>query len=112
MRKLVWLASAMLVSVCSPANAATLYWDYFGSGISAAGTFDATDQGGGNYLVTSILGTRNGTPIDGLTVYALNDNIIMPASSPDQLTFNGLAFSVGGVAHNIFYQFDSNNDWT
>jgi hypothetical protein len=114
MRRLLWLASGVLVSFCAPANATTFYWEYFGSGIAAAGTFDATDQGGGNYLVTSIFGTRNGIAIDGLTGYAFNDNIIMPASSPNQLTFNGLAFSVAGVAHNVFYQFENESDnvWT
>ena len=58
----------------------------------------------------------NGSPITLLppNSYGFNDNKIRPLGAPDQLTFNGFAFSVAGEmdVFNVFYNYDTVNVWS
>jgi hypothetical protein len=84
------------------ADAATFHWSYTGldgDPVTASGTLEAID----GVTIDSV------APISG---YAFNDNAIRPLGSPDQLTFEGLAFSVAGSYFNIFYNYDLDNVWS
>jgi hypothetical protein len=101
------------------ADAATFHWSYTGldgDPVTASGTLEAIDSGCcGLLTVQSITGQRNGVTIDSvapISGYAFNDNAIRPLGSPDQLTFEGLAFSVAGSYFNIFYNYDLDNVWS
>src|SRR5438309_1619096 len=88
----------------SAVAASTLWkWNYSGAGITAAGTFTATDTPDTNdgFLITAITGTRNGITVTGLqptgTAIPGNepfavDNLIFLGPGP-QLTKNGFGFS-------------------
>jgi PEP-CTERM motif len=99
-------AFAALAALWTPtANAAAFLWSYTGLNgysVSASGTLLATPLGGGTYQVTSISGSRNGTPITGLTTYAFEDQLVYLGFP--QLDYPGLAFTdLSGNAFNAFY---------
>lgn len=65
---------------------------------SASGTFTATDEGGGQFLVTGASGTWNGETITGVAALKSeggNDNLLFPFSVP-VLDSYGVAFTVSG----------------
>jgi hypothetical protein len=65
---------------------------------SASGTFAATDQGGGIFLVTAATGEWNGETIIGLAPVGSegnNDNLLFPSSNP-VLDNAGVTFTVSG----------------
>lgn len=108
MRRLTRLILSM-VALLVAITASNAYGDSFTiswTGGYGPGTalLTATDDGGGVFVVTSITGTQNGASISGLVPqlgYA-NNNFIYPSSSPAVDDF-GLAFSVGSVEYNLFW---------
>lgn len=91
----------------------TLSWTMSGTGVTGSGTMTATNEGGGEYLVTGMTGSLfiNGTggDITGFTSYMGTpgtygvdptglynyDDLIFPSATP-QLDLWGLVFSVAG----------------
>jgi hypothetical protein len=73
-----------------------------------SGTFTATDEGSGMFLITSISGTQNGTgitllpPSPSLSSFFGNDNILIPAGT-NLLDTSGFAFNDGTDDFNIYY---------
>lgn len=107
----------MLVAglVCeSGAYADTLSWSITGTGVLGSGTFTATNEGGGEYLVTAMTGSLLidgvGGAITGFTPYTGTpgtygvdpsglydfDDLVNPSSTPE-LDIYGLVFSVSGI---------------
>lgn len=82
MRKhVLWMALTALIALqVSGANAATAIfdWEYVGPNafIFGIGTLQATDDGGGQYTVTSISGKANGLTVVGLSGYDLPDQLV------------------------------------
>lgn len=64
----------------------TFDFSYDGPGVIASGTLTAIEDGGGQYTVTGISGTRNGSQITG----------ILPAGSDGKLVWDNLLFLGGG----------------
>jgi PEP-CTERM motif len=87
------MALAMALSA-PPAQAVTFLWNYSGGGLSGGGTLEATDEGGGAYLITSISGLANGVTISGLTEYNFPDQIIFYPDPPN-VVVDPLGFSFG-----------------
>lgn len=113
----VLLAGAIAAGTAAqvlPSDAVIFNWSYTGPGVSGGGTFDATLQGPDTYLVNSISGTANGSPIVGINFYAGGDNNVYytsplpPAASFVQVNRNGLSFSVGdgSVSYNLYEDYD------
>ena len=106
---LMWLArlSAVLILVgCAQslyASPTDFNFTFNGSGISASGTLTTTFVSGNEFLVTGLSGMQNGMAMTLLapTAYADNDNDIF--SSAPFLDIHGLAFSVGSVDYNVYY---------
>jgi hypothetical protein len=110
---LVLVSVAALSAAAGPAGALTWNWSYSGAGISAAGTFTTVDtpDASGFYLITGIVGERNGAAILGLqptgTAIPGNepfevDNLVR-IDSP-QLTVHGFGFAIaGGAFSNPFF---------
>jgi hypothetical protein len=110
---LVLVSVAALSAAAGPAAALTWNWSYSGAGISAAGTFTTVDtpDASGFYLITGIVGERNGAAILGLqptgTAIPGNepfevDNLVR-IDSP-QLTVHGFGFAIaGGAFSNPFF---------
>ncbi|MBE9224356.1 PEP-CTERM sorting domain-containing protein [Phormidium sp. LEGE 05292] len=113
MKKLYFLTATSLITTvglffCSVQSAYALIWDwnYYGSNITASGTFitEDTPDNLGYYLITGITGQRNGEKITGLFPAGLPipgnepfnvDNLI--SLNPQQLTGDGFGYStVGG----------------
>jgi PEP-CTERM motif len=63
----------------------------------------ATDDGGGVFTVTSITGTQNGASISGLVPQLGYGNNNYIYSSDPVLDDYGVAFIVGGVDYDLFY---------
>jgi hypothetical protein len=98
------LSAAAVLAQATVAAATTFNWSYTGAHgyvVAASGTLTATPLGGGAYAVTSMSGTRNGSAITGLTVYAGQDNEVF--SPGPNLDYFGLAFLVGADAFNVYY---------
>lgn len=100
------------LAVAAPARA-ELYWDfaYSGAGVSASGILITQDlvDGNGYYLVTGILGQRNGSTITGLqpagTAIPLNDPFEVDnlVRADGRLSSHGLGFATAsGEYANIF----------
>jgi hypothetical protein len=107
-KKFGLLAAGIVLAMPLAAHATVFNFSYsfptidttdFPSGFtSALGTFTATDQGGGAFLVTNASGEWNGETITGvapLNSEGGNDNLLFP-SSPTVLDDAGVAFTVSG----------------
>jgi hypothetical protein len=104
-KKFGWLAAGIVLAMPLAAHATLFDFSYslpdlyLPSGFSSAsGTFTATDQGGGTFLVTNASGEWNGETITGvapLNSEGGNDNLLLP-SSPTVLDEFGVAFAVSG----------------
>jgi len=100
------------------ARADSFNWAVTGSGVSGGGTITATNEGGGEYLVTAMTGildiTYNGTTTGGAITFIPYtgapgtygtdstglydyDDLIFPSSTPE-LDPYGLLFDVAGFA--------------
>lgn len=117
MRKhVLWMALTALIALqVSGANAATATfdWEYVGPNafIFGIGTLQATDDGGGQYTVTSISGKANGLTVVGLSGYDLPDQLVFynpPPGTPSiALDSGGVSFSVAGGNSFQFYEDDT-----
>jgi hypothetical protein len=96
------LLSGILLAVTAR-NAAADTFDMTWAGGYGPGSaiLTATNEGGGNYLVTGVTGTQNGVTISGVASYAQSDNLIFPAGTA-LLDFYGLSFAAGPNDYNIF----------
>ena len=100
--------AAVALGLSTTASAASFLWSYAGEGgylVNASGSLTANPLGGGDFQVTSITGTRNGAAITGLTAYAVQDNQVY--TTDPHLDFLGLAFNVGAVAYNVYFDSSS-----
>ena len=101
---LVMLALAAGVACTTGAYANTFTFSFSGPEVSGSGLMQATAQGGGSYLTTSMTGTvtidGEGGPITGLVPMGSNglyiyNNLVYPSSTPE-LDYQGLLFGVTG----------------
>jgi hypothetical protein len=77
------------------------YYTYSIGGVSALLNLTVEDQGSGTYLVTSISGNRNGTPIGGLVALSsdpnfIYNNLLFPEASP-VVDNSGILYSIGAA---------------
>jgi hypothetical protein len=112
-------ACGALTLVTAVANAQTAFsFSYSGAGISASGIFDIsplTPPVSGEYLITGLTGTRNGSPITLLpgspngavqsSGSVFWDNIFYnpPTAADPYLDFNGVGFSSNGNDYAVYY---------
>jgi hypothetical protein len=83
----------------------TYYFSYSGAGFTDSGSVTASPSGGGEFLVTGLLGTQNSSPMTLLApgVYGANDNDIFTAAPPF-LDVLGVSFSLpGGTDYNVYF---------
>lgn len=106
--RLLLLLALGCAGVLTPYAAASTIYNYTYSigGVSALLNLTVEDQGSGTYLVVSISGNRNGTPIGGLV--ALNsdpnfiyNNLLFPAASP-VVDNSGILYSIGENHFNLY----------
>jgi hypothetical protein len=106
-------AAATLACTAQLARATEFDWSYSGDNggaVSASGVLFATPDGGGEYTVTSISGTRNGVSISGLATYAGDDNLVY--TTTPHVDYPGLAYSVtGGAVFNVYYDTSTADDY-
>ncbi len=101
------LAALVLVSTATavPALADTFSFSYTAPSVTASGTLDATDQGNGQFLITSIQGMQNGIDIaslDNVNGFAGNDNLLFPSNS-SPVDYSGLSFTTtDGTQFNVY----------
>jgi hypothetical protein len=120
MRK-IWIVAALLIlGITVPAAQADSY-DISWSGAFGSGsvTVDATNEGGGEFLITSLTGTQDGLSVslEAPGTYGQNDNFIFPAGGPSspcassifgsvsassELDNCGFTFTDGTNSYNIF----------
>jgi len=113
------LALAVGLVMATGAYADTLSWSVSGTNISGSGTMTATNEAGGEYLVTAMTGSLDingvgglitfipwtgtlGTPdtlVSGGTKYTYDD-LVFPSSTPN-LDAYGLLFDVAGFANPV-----------
>ena len=106
--KVLTVAAAAIALQATAVNAKTLMWSYSGPGNSGGGTFDATLQGDGSYLLDGVHGVANGQTITGLDDFDGSDNVVFPPSPPNiGVDTLGIAFDAGGIAYNL-YEDDGN----
>ena len=96
-----------------PALALAWVWNYSATGVEASGTLTTSETPDemGFFLITDLMGTRNGETITGLhptgTSIPGNEPFIVDNSislAPEQLTSSGLGFSTsGGNLINLFF---------
>ncbi len=103
---LVQLALVAILACGSATYANTMTFSFSGPDASGSGSMQATAQGGGSYLVTSMTGSvfidGVGGPITGLVPTGSNglyiyNNLVYPSSTPE-LDYQGLVFGVTGFA--------------
>jgi hypothetical protein len=103
-RGVVQLALAAILACGTGAYANTMSFSFSGPDASGSGSMQATAQGGGSYLVTSMTGSvfidGVGGPITGLVPTGSNglyiyNNLVYPSSTP-KLDYQGLLFGVTG----------------
>jgi|SRR5271170_4464997 len=87
MRKtLLVVLAVLIVGIGVPAAHADSSFDISWSGAFGSGsiTVDTTNEGGGEFLITSLTGTQNGLSVslEALGTYGANDNLIFPAGGP------------------------------
>ncbi|MEO8727293.1 MAG: PEP-CTERM sorting domain-containing protein [Acidobacteriaceae bacterium] len=98
--------SVLLLLTAAFAAADTFTFTYAGNtGDTASGTLTATNNGGGQFQVTSISnGLYDGIALTGLNNFLGADNLLFVPPSPGYLDFNGLGFNVAnGDEINIYY---------
>jgi len=116
MRKSCWVVLALIVVISAPvahADSFSISWTGgFGPG---SVTVDATNEGGGEFLITSLTGTQVGSPVtlQPTGTYGNNTNLIFPGGGPSgscsagisptsQLDNCGFTFTDGTSNFNIF----------
>ncbi|HXN65079.1 MAG TPA: PEP-CTERM sorting domain-containing protein [Candidatus Acidoferrales bacterium] len=118
-RRTILMGALACLTVCAgSASADTFNFAYSGAGITGFGTFTATNEGGGESLVTGVTGQQNGANITamipvGSGVYSVPDgdnftydNLIMIGTNP-QLDLNGVLFSVQGQSQPVNIYWDT-----
>jgi len=87
-------------------NACADTFDMTWSGLYGTGSavVTATSEGGGQFLLSSVVGTQAGLSLTLLPpgAYGSNGNFIYPGLNP-QLDFLGIAFTDGSFDYNIFF---------
>lgn len=105
MRHLFLASAAALIATAAPALADTFSFSYSAPSITTSGTLQATDQGNGQFLITSIQGSQNGMDIaslDGANVFGSNDDLFFPSGST-VVDFSGFSFTTtDGTQYNIY----------
>ncbi len=98
-------AAATLATSTLAASATSFVFTYTTGTDSAAGAFDATYQGSGNYLITSVSGTRDGIAIsalDPISTFGNNDNLLN-LSNPYLANFGGISYqTIDGAHFNVY----------
>jgi hypothetical protein len=103
MRSLIGAIFLAIVVAPLPAGAVTFDWSYSGSGAFGGGTFDAVDDGFGQFTIGAISGTANNHTITGLSDYAGADQLLFTTPG-QQLNIFGFSFTVdNGNRYNILY---------
>jgi len=93
MRKSCWVVLALVVVISAPvagADSFTVTWTGgFGPG---SVTVNATDEGGGEFLITSLTGTQTGSPVtlEPTNTYGNNTNLIFPGGGPSGSCSGGI----------------------
>jgi hypothetical protein len=110
---LVVLAAVFCLAAASPAFADVFTWSYTattGTPDTAGGIFFANPTTPGQWLVTSVVGTYDGSPISLLAPGTCcfgpnNNNITYDPASPGYLDLGGVGFLANGGANwvNIYY---------
>lgn len=98
------LSAVAVLILCSQAVYATTFdFSYSTAGLSGSGSLTATLISGNDYVATSITGMQNGMAMTLLApnTYGGNDNNVF--SSGPSLDLSGIAFSVGSIDYNIYY---------
>lgn len=101
---LLFAGFLLLLGTAQRAHADTfnIAWDgTYGAGNAV---LTATNEGSGDFLVTNITGSQNGTMISGLLAPKafVNDNLIFPTATP-QLDSFGVSFNEGATEFNLFF---------
>lgn len=99
------LAAAATLAVSSLAASATSFtFNYTTGADTASGSFDATYESTGRYLLTSISGVRDGISISSLApvTFGNNDNVL-DLNSPTLVDFEGISFvTADGTRYNVY----------
>lgn len=125
LKRLAATASLLLLSSCVPAFALDISFSFMNSTESGSGVFTTTTTSSpGQYLITGVSGTAEGSPIAGIIAPGLyptnpgppNDNLLFIPPSPGYFDFNGVSFALlNGSQVNLYffdggYFVDTNND--
>jgi hypothetical protein len=89
-RFVLTLAVVVLLGGASSAYADGFQLTYSGGGLSGILNLTATPEGGGSFLVTSVSGFQNGSPVTGLIAPVASGLIILPDG--DGFTYDDLFF--------------------
>ena len=105
-RILAVLFSLFVLLVTAGSTFAQTY-DVTWNGIYGSGsaTFNTTNEGGGEYLITSITtGNQGGNPITLLAPnsYGANDNLLFLPGTPGVVDVPGFSFKAGSTSYNIY----------
>src|ERR1035441_2298572 len=74
----VWfLAVCLILPTAAWADVTYIGFSYSGAGVTASGNMSVTSQGGDEYLITGITGTRNLDPITALDPSPLADGTVL-----------------------------------
>lgn len=123
MRKTLWIVVALLILGTQVPTAHADSFDITWTGPFGSGsvTADTTNEGGGEYLITSLTGTQDGLSVslEPTGTYANNDNFIWPGGGPSSSCYSsevspsseldncGFSFTDGTNSYNIFAPFTS-----
>src|SRR5580700_2506517 len=116
MRKSCWVMLALIAVITAPVTRADSFSISWTGGFGPGSvTVDATNEGGGEFLITSLTGTQVGSPVtlQPTNTYGNNDNLIFPGGGPSgscsagisptsQLDNCGFTFTDGTSNFNIF----------
>lgn len=109
MRKWTLALLGCVVLFAAAASADTIAFSYSGSGVSVSGTFYATDNHNGSWLITGIDALYNGITVTqiiptGVSPYFIYDNLYFYPPNPTYFDNAGVLFAVPGVGQvNLCY---------
>lgn len=109
LRKLLAI-SALLLCTAAFASADAFDFTFTGQENTISGTFIATPQGGGQFLITDIVnGMVDGVPIVSVLApgtYEVNDNLLFFPKNPEYFDSDGVSFQdQNGVDYNLYFFF-------
>jgi hypothetical protein len=122
-RKTLWIVTALLIlgTRVPTVKADSFDISWLGTFGSGSVTVDATNEGGGEFLITSLTGTQDGLSLtlEAPGTYANNNNFIWPGGGPSSSCYSsevspsseldncGFSFTDGTNSYNIFAPFTS-----